>query len=433
MLIADRNQASQRRRRSVYCHHRLVWCTTAGRRIGGHTAARACSRASSPFGDRNELTTRQRQIGVVGVPIRYRRWRATVRESVMKVDIWTHVLSPSYVGHLEGRGQQGPGAFLLTQRALYDLDVRRSVIDAYPGYRQILAPIPAPHIEPSLAGPGLVELVRRNNDEMAELVERYPEQFAGWIAATPLADPDAATEEAERSVRELGALGVQLEEDAINLPLHEERYKPLFAAMEQLDAAVWLHPYRTPATPGSPPETAPFLLWSVCGWTFDTTITVSRLIFAGIYDRHPNLKLIAHHGGGVIPLLSGRIELVAHAGKLDPTGTLDEQLERLRKPLLDYFKMLYVDTAMFGGEHAVRCVVEFFGVDRVMFGSDAPFDTKGGSYFIPRTISDVEGVVSDNAESAMIFHGNAERILGITSGDREPARQTLSTDTGAQP
>jgi predicted TIM-barrel fold metal-dependent hydrolase len=342
----------------------------------------------------------------------------------MKIDIWTHILSPSYVQHLEGAGQRGPGAFLLTQHPLYDIDLRRSLVDAYPGYRQMLAPIPTPHVDPSLGQPGLAELVRRNNEEMSEIASRYPEQFAGWIAATPLADPDAATEEAARSVRELGALGVQLEEDAINLPLHEERYEPLFAAMEQLDAGIWLHPYRTPATPGSPPETAPFLLWSAFGWTFDTTISASRLIFAGIYDRHPALKLIAHHGGGVIPHLSGRIALIAHAGKLDPTGTLEEQLERLGKPLLEYFKMLYVDTAMFGAAHAVRCVVDFFGPDHVMFGSDAPFDTKGGAYFIPSTISDVEGAVADNAARAMIFHDNAERILGIEPEDGEPPSHT---------
>jgi uncharacterized protein len=344
----------------------------------------------------------------------------------MKIDAWTHMLSPSYVRHLEGAAGRGPGAFLLTQRPLYDIDLRRNLVDAYPGYRQILAPIPAPHllVDASLEKPGLVELVRRNNEEMAELVQRYPDQFAGWIAATPLADPDAATEEAVRSVRELGALGVQLEEDAINLPLHEERYEPLFAAMEQLDAGIWLHPYRTPATPGSPPEIAHFLLWQVVGWTFDTTITVCRLMFTGIYDRHPNLKLIAHHGGGLIPHLSARFELIPHAGKLDPTGRLEGQLARLEKPPAEYLKMLYVDTAMFGAEHAVRCVVEFFGPDHVMFGSDAPFDTKGGHHFIPATISDVEQAVADDTERAMVFSGNAKRILGIESAHREPASQT---------
>lgn len=95
--------------------------------------------------------------------------------------------------------------------------------------------------------------------------------------------------------------------------------------------------------------------------------------------------------------------------------------------------MLYVDTAMFGAPHAVKCVVDFFDPDRVMFGSDAPFDTKGGHYFIPATISDVEEAVADDAARAMIFHDNANRILGIKSGDREPARQTASTHTRAQP
>ena len=144
----------------------------------------------------------------------------------MKVDIWTHVLSSSYVRCLENRGQQGPGAFLLKQRALYDIELRRSVIDAHPGYRQVLVPVPAPQVlvDPGLSKPRLIDLVRRNNEEMAELAEQYPEPFAGWVAGTPLTDPDAASEEAVRSVRELGALGVQLEEDAINLPLHEERY-----------------------------------------------------------------------------------------------------------------------------------------------------------------------------------------------------------------
>lgn len=108
--------------------------------------------------------------------------------------------------------------------------------------------------EPGVAGgaqspsaPPLVEVVRRNNEEMAEMVAAHPDRFAGFVAATPVTDPDAVTEEAIRSVRELGAFGVQLDEDAINLPLHEDRYDPLFAAMEELRAGVWLHPFRTNA------------------------------------------------------------------------------------------------------------------------------------------------------------------------------------------
>ncbi len=99
--------------------------------------------------------------------------------------------------------------------------------------------------------------------------------------------------------------------------------------MEEIGAGVWLHPYRTPGTSGSPAETAPFLLWQVYGWTFDTTITIARLVFAGIYDRHPDLKLIAHHGGGLIPHFSGRVERMPWFTHMAPD--LGEALGRLRQ------------------------------------------------------------------------------------------------------
>src|SRR5262249_50882206 len=143
-----------------------------------------------------------------------------------------------------------------------------------------------------------------------------------FAAATPLADPDAAVEEATRAVRQLGALGLQLEEDPINLPLHEDRYEALFAALANLGAAAWLHPVRTPATPGLPPESAPFVLWQAFTWVFDTTITIARLVLAGLYDRYPDLVVIAHNGGALIPHFSGRIELIPAFASLDPM--LDE-------------------------------------------------------------------------------------------------------------
>jgi predicted TIM-barrel fold metal-dependent hydrolase len=241
-------------------------------------------------------------------------------------------------------GGNGPGAFLLAQRALRDVDFRLQVIDDYGDYRQILTPVPYQHLDPRLAGRPLLELVRRNNDELAEIVRLRPDRFAGFAAATAIADPDAAAEEAVRSVCELGALGVQLEADAVNLPLHEDSYDPLFAAMEELGAGVWLHPVRTPATPGAPRDSAAFLLWQVFGWPFDTTITVSRLIFAGIYDRRPRLKLIVHHGGGLIPHFSGRAALMPSFTAMD--AGLAQALARLQKAPIEYFRMLYVDTAL---------------------------------------------------------------------------------------
>jgi len=330
----------------------------------------------------------------------------------MTIDVWTHILSATYREQIETAGSAAPRTahFLLANRPLYDLDARFGVMDRFGDYRQVLTPLPGPHVNvrPD-GGQALVALVRGNNDDMAELVGRHPDRFAGFAAATALADPDVATEEAVRAVRELGALGVQLEEDAVNLPIHEDRYDPLFAAMEELDAGVWLHPFRTPGTPGTPAESAPFVLWQAFTWVFDTTITISRLIFAGIYDRHPRLKIIAHHGGGMIPHFSGRIKMIPSFTGVDPH--LADALGRLQRPLIEYYKMLYVDTAMFGSPHGARCVVDFFRPDHVLFGTDAPFDLTGGATFIPATISDVEHAVPDASVRAGIFEGNARRLL----------------------
>jgi aminocarboxymuconate-semialdehyde decarboxylase len=342
----------------------------------------------------------------------------------MRIDIWTHLLSPAYVTHLR-REAGARSSFFLAQRALHDVDFRLRLADEQGDYRQVLTPLPALlAFDPrTMATPAFAEAVRRNNDELAGIAARHGDQFAGFVAATPIADPDAATEEAIRCVRELGALGVQLEADAIGLPLHESRYESLFAAVEELDAAIWLHPCRTPELPGFAPDTTPFMLWQILGWPFDTTIAVSKLIFSGVYDRHPDLKLIAHHGGGVIPHLAGRIERMPMLAGLDPSGSLSEALDRLERRPIDYFRLLYVDTAMFGAEHGVRCVVDFFGADRVLFSSDAPFDGQAGSYFIPRTTSDVEAAIETAAERVAIFEGNAERLLGIDPAPRRIPRQ----------
>jgi aminocarboxymuconate-semialdehyde decarboxylase len=334
----------------------------------------------------------------------------------MRIDAWTHILTPAYVRHLEktAGNAPGPGSFLLANSALHNLEHRFKVMDVYGEYRQVLTPIPGPHIHRRLdSRDALAELVRQNNDEMAEAIRRHPDRFAGFAAATPISDPDAATAEGVRAVRELGALGVQLEEDASEFPLHDRSYDPLFAAMEELNACIWLHPFRTPAWPGYPKEAAPFLLWQVFGWVLDTTITISRLVFAGIFDRHPRLKLIAHHGGALVPHFSGRVAMMPFYANLD--ATLQNSLQQLRKPPIEYFKMLYVDTAMFGCAHGVRSVLEFFGADRVLFGTDAPFDTMGGAHFIPATISDIEAVTADAAVRSDIFERNAQRVLGIRS------------------
>jgi predicted TIM-barrel fold metal-dependent hydrolase len=151
----------------------------------------------------------------------------------------------------------------------------------------------------------------------------------------------------------------------------------------------------------------------VFGQSYETTICLTRLVFAGHLERCPNLRIVAHHGGGMIPHFAGRIGsfLEAMGPRLDEDLLL--ALQSLRKPPVEYFKMFYVDTALFGAKHALDCVLDFFGADHVLFGTDMPLDPEQGPGFIRDTIADIEALAIEGAERQRIYEGNARRVLGI--------------------
>jgi len=199
------------------------------------------------------------------------------------------------------------------------------------------------------------------------------------------------------------------------LALDDARFAPLFATLAKLDKPIWVHPARAAGHPDYLTEDrSKYELWWVFGWPYETAIFMSRLIFSGILDRHPRLRILTHHGGGMVPHFAGRI-----GPGLDQLGarTPDEDLTRVRDALAkrpyDYYKMFYGDTALFGAEHALRCAVEFFGTEHMLFGSDMPFDPEKGPQFIRETIANIDALGLSAAERAAIYEGNARRVLGV--------------------
>jgi len=116
----------------------------------------------------------------------------------MKIDVWNHVVGPSYMSQFRAQGQRGLAPFAIAQKALWDVDARLRSIETYDGYRQILAPLPGPHVFPGVSGAAAVDLVRRNNEEMAEIVRRHPDHFPGWVAASPTSNTPPPTGPPER-------------------------------------------------------------------------------------------------------------------------------------------------------------------------------------------------------------------------------------------
>jgi aminocarboxymuconate-semialdehyde decarboxylase len=146
---------------------------------------------------------------------------------------------------------------------------------------------------------------------------------------------------------------------------------------------------------------------------YETGAAMARLVFSGVFDRHPNLKIITHHLGGIVPYLEGRVgygwdQLGARTSKVDYSALR----QSMKKRPVDYFRMFHADTAMFGARAATRCGLEFFGTDQVVFASDMPFDPTPGLY-MRETIKVIESLDLSNDDKRRIYSSNAERLLGL--------------------
>ena len=247
------------------------------------------------------------------------------------------------------------------------------------------------------------------------MCRQWPKEFPAFVASLPMNNPDASMREIERAINDLGATGVQVFTNVNGEPLDKPEYLQLFERMAAIDLPVWMHPARTAAFADYPGETrSKYDLWWAFGWPYETAVAMARLLFSGLLDRHPNLKIITHHLGGMVPHFEGRV-----AGGLDQLGKRTDDPEdasasaRLKKRPVDYFRMFYGDTALFGPAHAVECGLAFFGADHVLFGTDMPFDPEGGPGFVRDTIKAVNEIDVSDGVRQQIYEGNARRLLRL--------------------
>lgn len=334
----------------------------------------------------------------------------------MKIDIFNHIFPKTFFDKMM---EVNPGLADIGKRVrdipvLVDLEARFRVMDQFEGYTQVIC-LASPPIE-VLAGPNITpDLARSANDGMAEHVSKYPERFPGFIASLPMNNPDAAAEETERAIKELKAVGVQFFTNVNGRPLDLPEFQPLFDLMAGFDLPIWLHPARGANVPDYLTEDkSKYEIWWALGWPYETSVAMSRIVFAGYFDKYPNLKIITHHLGAMIPYFEGRV-----GPGWDQLGsrTSDEDysviLKQLKKRPIDYLHMFLADTAMFGSLPGTKCGLEFFGVDNVLFASDSPFDPEKGPGYIRDTINVVDALPISDEERQKIYAGNAKRLLKL--------------------
>jgi predicted TIM-barrel fold metal-dependent hydrolase len=334
----------------------------------------------------------------------------------MKIDIFNHIFPKAYFDKMVEVLPSGKDMHKRVRDipCIVDLDERFRIMDKFGDYAQILC-LGAPPIEVYGPPPLSTEMAKIANDGMAELVTKYPKRFPGIIASLPINDPEGLLAEARRAVKDLGAVGVQIFTNVLGRPLDKPETMPLFDLMAELDLPIWLHPARGADFPDYKSETkSHYEIWWTFGWPYETSAAMAHLVFAGLFDKHPNIKIITHHMGAMIPYFEGRVgpgwdQLGSRTSDVDYTLLL----KQLKKRPVDYFKMFYADTAVFGSMPATNCGLAFFGADKILFASDSPFDPEKGSAYIRWTIDIIDKLDITPAERAAIYEGNARKLLKL--------------------
>jgi aminocarboxymuconate-semialdehyde decarboxylase len=333
-----------------------------------------------------------------------------IRPRSLTVDIHSHVLVPAAGNCVRSHQTPDPRAVVYAEETriltrqqdedrtpnLIDLALRMRDFDAMGVDAQVISPAPGQcyYNVPDEVG---IEAARLVNEGVADIAAKMPERIPAAMGSVPLqAGGEAAAKELEYAVKTLGLRGVEVLAHVGDLELSDPSLEPFWAKAEVLGAVVFIHPsgFTEPRRFGR------FYFSNVIGNPLDTTLALHHLIFDGVLERCPNLKIIASHGGGYLPAYSGRIDH-AWGARSDAHGTL-------RKPPSFYLKKIYLDTIVFT-PHQLEALVKLFGVDKILLGTDYPYDM--GEY---DPIGHIASVASfTEADRAAIAGGNARALFGL--------------------
>lgn len=291
---------------------------------------------------------------------------------------------------------------------LLDVSLRVQQLDTFGIDMQVVTPMLG-ELEVNMIpadAPTQLALSRAINDNMARLMEDSKGRLIA-IGSPPVNHfGEDNRREMERAVS-LGLRGFNLPSNINGKPLDSAEYEGFWAQLNSMDVALYIHP--VPYNPR--PYEKEYDLNHVFGWPFETVLTLSRLVFSGIMERYPNLRIASHHlGGGMIPFFMGRL-----MESNDATATVPNRPAPLPKPLYDYFARFFYDTAVGGSPAAIKCCCEVFGASQVVLATDAPHGPLKGlkrleSY--PALIRTL-GLPSEDTEN--ILSGNTRRLLKLNS------------------
>jgi aminocarboxymuconate-semialdehyde decarboxylase len=293
----------------------------------------------------------------------------------MIIDVHAHAASEDFIRETAARPSYGlpyevrPDGSYATRgygemdRLMWDLDGRLDNLARRGVDLQLISPSPRTISDHErVIG---IDVARLMNRETAALVKRGSGRLGG-MGVLPLAEPNKASDEIRRAVGEYGFRGACLPTSAKGVPLDLPQFEEMWNTLEALGLLVFMH-----ATTAITRDTlGQFTLNTVVAWPTEVTIAATRLIFSGVMERHPALNLVLSHGGGTLPYLGGRLDLAYHAPKHEANPACRANIT---KPPSHYLRQFYYDTCV-GSPASLNFLIELVGADRVMFGTDFPYE-----------------------------------------------------------
>jgi predicted TIM-barrel fold metal-dependent hydrolase len=329
----------------------------------------------------------------------------------LKIDVFPHIIPVKFkdavakaLNKPTGGRDQMPG--------LWDLDIRFRLMDKYDGYVQVLT-LGKTAGTPEEVGDAqkALDLTRLANDELAELVLKYPDRFPAAVANLPMNDMDAALKEADRAIKDLKMRGVQIFTPTNDKPLDSPEFLPLYEKMAQYKLPIWIHPTRPDTVADYKNEArSTYRIASLFGWPFETTTAMTRLVHSGILEKYPDVRFITHHAGGMVPFYAARI---AQFQDTDEMVRYGHYKDKLTDAPIKYFQRFFADTALNGNTPALELAHKFFGADQLLFGTDMPYDNSFGDRDIRETIRAIEDMDISAVDRKKIYEDNVRSLLRL--------------------
>lgn len=244
-------------------------------------------------------------------------------------------------------------------------------------------------------------VIQNANDGIRAMADDHPDRFIP-VGTLPFVDDDYLAE-FDRCIEELDMKGIQIFSNMSGKALDHEDIRPIFAKAEEHDVPIWIHPQFS--------EWLPYMEYierAVFGFPFDTGIAVSRLIFGGVLDDHPDLKIIPHHCGGVLPHFDGRL-----ASFFERPEHYQHDKDQIERPIEEYYERINADAVLNGSVHALECGIEAFGSDQIVFATDYPFGAANGREFMRENKESVEALDRSDRVKAQIFNENLRSLIDI--------------------